>query len=194
MAPVSAPAPTAEERRAQERALGARLRAGDAEAFGALYERHAARLHRILCRLGASREGAEDILQEAWLRLATHARQLPEETDVGAWLYTVARNLLFDAARSDRRRAQRPVRPADPPAPDAEEARQVARAEVERLEAALASLPDPSREILVLVGVEGLSPAEAGALLRLSADATRQRLHRARAQLADALAAGSRRP
>jgi len=194
VAPPSSTAPVADDPRAVDRALGARLRAGEVAAFDALYDRHATRLHRILCRLGASRESAEDILQETWLRLAANARALPDDTDVGAWLYTVARNLLRDGTRNERRRAVLTPPPPAPSPPEAEEARRAARADVQRLEAALASLPEASREILVLVGVEGMSPAEAGALLGLTAETTRQRLHRARAQLAEALDGRSERP
>ena len=55
------------------------------------------------------------------------------------------------------------------------------------LERALASLPDIHREVLLLVGVEGLDVAQAAAVLSIRPDAARQRLARARAALAEAL-------
>jgi RNA polymerase sigma-70 factor (ECF subfamily) len=59
---------------------------------------------------------------------------------------------------------------------------------VERLERALASLPPASREVLLLVGVEGFEQEQAAAMLGITYDALRQRLARARAQLAERLA------
>jgi RNA polymerase sigma-70 factor (ECF subfamily) len=53
-----------------------------------------------------------------------------------------------------------------------------------RLEAATARLPQKDREVLLLVGAEGLAPAEAAAVLGLSADVARKRLQRARERLA----------
>jgi RNA polymerase sigma-70 factor (ECF subfamily) len=57
-----------------------------------------------------------------------------------------------------------------------------------RIEAALASLPATCREVLLLVGVEGLEPADAAAVCGVTPEAFRQRLHRARALLARELA------
>jgi RNA polymerase sigma factor (sigma-70 family) len=72
-------------------------------------------------------------------------------------------------------------------APDAD-ARADAARDVERLERAMASLPASSREVLLLVGVEGFDQEQAAAMLGIKYDALRQRLARARAQLAEKLA------
>src|SRR5262249_49451473 len=80
-----------------------RLRAGDAAAFDAAYERHAARVYRFLLRLCRNREAAEDVLQETWLKLATRAHELAGDTDLRAWLFTVARNAWVSRARHEGR-------------------------------------------------------------------------------------------
>jgi RNA polymerase sigma-70 factor, ECF subfamily len=63
-----------------------------------------------------------------------------------------------------------------------------------RIEAALASVPVSFREVLLLVGVEGLRPTEAAVICGVSPEALRQRLKRARALLAARLAAMGLRP
>jgi RNA polymerase sigma-70 factor (ECF subfamily) len=63
-----------------------------------------------------------------------------------------------------------------------------------RIERVLASLPPASREVLLLVGVAGLDHSDAADVCGITPEAVRQRLHRARAMLADALEAETRPP
>jgi len=171
----------------EEQALVAGLRRGEAAAFDAAYARLRAPLYGFLARLSGRREVAEDLLQETWLRLALHAHRLTPDTDLSAWLFTLARNLY----RSHRRwnvvdttlrqalafataRAHEPRSPFDFAA-----ASQLER----RLERALAALPLRYREPLLLCAVERLTPAQAAQVLGLRPEALRQRLSRARGML-----------
>ena len=131
---------------------------------------------------------AEDLLEETWLRLVTRAPELTDDTRLGPWLFTVARNLF---ASWCRHRAVDESRILDfalswPGAmPRESPFESAARGETERrLEAALARLPARDREVLLLVAGEDLSPAEAAAALGLSPEAARKRLQRARERLA----------
>ena len=83
-----------------ERELVSRLRAGDADAFDAVYAEYNARLFAFLARLSRNRATAEDLLEETWLRLVSHAERLREGSQLGAWLFTVARNLYVSYCRS----------------------------------------------------------------------------------------------
>jgi RNA polymerase sigma-70 factor (ECF subfamily) len=102
-------------------------------------------------------------------------------------LFTVARNLYLSYCRSRLvEEAHRPALmglwPAGGSRPSPFEA--TAASEFERrLEAGLAALPLPYREVLLLVGVEGLRPAEAAEVCGISPEALRQRLSRARVML-----------
>jgi RNA polymerase sigma-70 factor (ECF subfamily) len=168
--------------------LVTRLNRGEPSAFDDAYARFRPGLFSFLVRLSRRRDLAEELLQETWLRLATHAASLDPETDLGAWLFTVARNLyrsfrrwhLIDSARLELFRlglAQR--RPSESPFELA------AASETERrLDLALSSLPTGYREILLLVAVEKLEPAQVATVLGLRPEAARQRLSRARALLA----------
>lgn len=160
-----------------------RLRAGDAGAFDAAYDRYAARLYRFLCRLCRSRDAAEDVLQETWLTLATRAHELAADTDLAAWLFTVAHNGWISRARHEGRLVELPAtdeRAAREPGP---EARTLLASSVRALERALAALRESDREILLLVGVEEIGHSAAAAVLGVSDVVFRQRLHRARARL-----------
>jgi RNA polymerase sigma-70 factor (ECF subfamily) len=169
-----------------ELALVARLRRGDADAFDVVHAAFNARLFGFLARLARSREVAEDLLEETWLRLVEHADRLREDTRLGPWLFTVARNLYISYCRS---RMLEEVHTADsvglwPSIPRSSPFEETAARELERrLEAALATMPLIYREVLLLVAVEGLRPSEAAAVCGISPEAVRQRLSRGRALL-----------
>lgn len=174
---------------ADDECLVERLRAGDAGAFSATYERHSGAIFRFLVRLSGRQDLAEDLFQETWLRVARHARRLRPDTNLRAWLYTVARNLARSHARwavVDAASLEAVARwwylPGGTPHDAA-----VASSSAARLQAALARLPSAGREILLLVAGEGLAVDEAARVLGVSPEAARQRLHRARAQLGRAL-------
>jgi RNA polymerase sigma-70 factor (ECF subfamily) len=170
--------------------LVSRLRSGDVAAFDAVYAEYNARLFSFLARLARSRETAEDLLEETWLRLVSHADRLREDTQLGPWLFTVARNLYASYCRS------RMLEDAHAPgmiglwpsgchsSPFEETAgHELGR----RLEAALAELPLTYREAILLVAVEGLTPSQAAQVCGISGEALRQRLSRGRAMLAERL-------
>jgi RNA polymerase sigma-70 factor (ECF subfamily) len=170
--------------------LIAHLKIGDARAFDAIYARWRPRIFSFLVRQLGDRAIAEDLLQETFLRLVAHRSGLRDDTDIGAWLFTVARHLTVSQRRWRRftmaalgilrRTADRtPVRaPPDPAA---------SRESIGQLETALAALPPDYREVVLLVAVEGLEPARAAAVIGIRPEALRKRLSRARAMLSEAL-------
>lgn len=174
--------------------LVARLRAGDADAFDAVHAAFNTRLFTFLTRLSRRRDVAEDLLEETWLRLVAQAGRLQPDTTLGPWLFTVARNLHVSYCRS---RALEDSHLAAmiglwPSAPGRSPFEETATSEFERrVEAALASLPSTYREVLLLVAVDGLRPADAATVCGIRPEALRQRLSRARAMLAARLDAAS---
>ncbi len=176
-----------------ERRLVARLKAGDAAAFEAVYEAYRPRLFTFLARLSRRRDVAEDLLHETWLRLVASAPRLEDDTSLAAWLFTVARHLF---ASWCRHRALDSTRVADAPAcwptpaPGESPFEAAARNETgRRLERALARLSLNDRELLLMVVVGGLSPAQAARAVGLAPEALRKRLQRARERLAAAMEA-----
>ncbi len=174
-----------------ELTLVRKLREGDAAAFDAVHAEYSAPLFGFLARLSRSRDVAEDLLEETWLRLVSHAGRLRPDTRLGAWLFTVARNLYVSHCRSrlieDSYAATLlalwPFTPAR-----SSPFEETAASELERrLEAAIGAMPASYREVLLLVGVEGWQPAEAAEICGVTPEAMRKRLSRARAMLARAL-------
>ena len=179
--------------RETELQLVARLKAGDAEAFEATYDTFRARLFSFLVRLSRRRDVAEDLLEETWLRLVASASNLADDTRLGAWLFTVARNLFAGWCRHravdfERLSELTPSWPATAPGETPFEAAACTETE-RRLEMALARLPLRDREVLLLVGAEDFTPSEAAALLGLAPEVVRKRLQRARGRLAVEMAA-----
>ena len=177
--------------RESERAMVERLRAGDPDAIDQAHRAFNPRLFNFLARLARNRDVAGDLAEETWLRLVTHAPQLRPDTELGAWLFTVARNLYISYCRS---RSIETEHAADllglwpSGTPHVSPFEETAANQTERrIEAALASLPAMYREVLLLVGVEGLQPHEAAAICGVTPEALRQRLHRARTLLAERL-------
>ena len=174
-----------------ETSLVAGLRRADTAAFDLVYELYRPRLFAFLLRLSRQRTVAEDLLDETWLRLVSHARLLRPDTRLAAWLFTVARNLYWTHRRSSQIREAAAAElltlwPAAEGWPSPFDFAVTGELE-RRVERALATLPPLQREVLLLVAYEGLTPAEAAASCGITPEALRQRLLRARAALSEAL-------
>ena len=171
--------------------LVARLRAGDTGAFDEVYEAYRPRVFAFLLRMTRSRTLAEDLLDETWLRLVRHAARLLPDTRLGPWLFTVARNLYWSQRRDalvEESAVAELLTLWPSPAPwfspfDLAAAGELAR----RVERALSTLSPQYREVVLLVGHEGLTPIDAAVICGISPEALRQRLSRARAALAEKL-------
>lgn len=165
----------------------ARVAAGDGGAFQPLVNGHAVRLRRIAYRMLGDVGEAEDVAQEALLRLwRDAARWRPERAGPAAWLNRVTVNLCLDRLRRTRFvvTEQVPERACDGPSADALiEADQQKAAVV----AAIAQLSDRQRAAIVLTYYEGLSNAMAADALDLNLKAFESLLHRARQTLKAAL-------
>jgi RNA polymerase sigma factor (sigma-70 family) len=181
--------------RESELALVRRVRDGDTAAFDAVYMLFNARLFGFLARLARSRDVAQDLLEETWLRFVRHAGRLEADTRLGPWLFAVARNVHTSYCRSRAMEESRTIESIGlwPTGLMTSPFEQTATNELERrIEAALATLPTAFREVLLLVGVEGLTPAEAAVVCGVSPEALRQRLSRARSLLAQRLEESAR--
>ena len=173
--------------RNSERALVARLRAGEAEAFDHVYETFHPRLFNFLARLSRNRDTAEDLLEETWLRFVDHMPRLRPDTTLAAFLFTIARNLHVSYCRSRLIEDSYSIDmlglwPSGSPRPSPYEST-VANETGSRIEMALSAMPAIYREALLLVAIEGMKPAEAAAVCGVTPEAMRQRISRGRALL-----------
>jgi len=159
------------------------LRRRDPRGFDLAYAAYAGPLFGFLLRLTGRRDLAEDALQHVFLRLAERGPELRLDSDLRAWLYAVARNGALSQLRRTPELADEAALEAlaDPP-PDIE-----ARLLLGDVERALSVLRLEDREVLLLVGVDGLEREAVARLLGLRPDALRQRLARARSRLLNEL-------
>jgi RNA polymerase sigma-70 factor (ECF subfamily) len=182
-APV-APGTAPEEPPALERARLAR--GADEAALAALYAERRGELLAFLVGMTRDPEAAEDLLQEAFVRLVREARagRMPEQPR--AWLYRVAANAAIDRGRRGQALARFLPRLWSRDEPEAPEA-QALRAERDaELHAALGRL-SADRRAALLLAARGFSGAEVAGLLGRSEGATRTLLCRARLELRDLL-------
>jgi RNA polymerase sigma-70 factor, ECF subfamily len=90
--------------------LLAGLRQGERDAFESLFARHWRTVHGILFRLVGSREEAEDLAQEVFMKLYCNPPELLDQPTIAPWLYRVATNLGYNALRKGGREYQRQQR------------------------------------------------------------------------------------
>jgi len=169
-------------------ALMARIARRDASAFTLAVEVHAARLHRIAYRMTGDAGEAEDVAQEAMLRLWAQAGTWrPGKAGIGAWLSRVAINLCLDRLR--RRRFASDQEPPEQVDQSAAADEQIAAAQLrDRALAALARLNERQRAAIVLTYYEEMSNMAAAAALEMNLKAFESLLLRARSAMRAALA------
>jgi RNA polymerase sigma-70 factor, ECF subfamily len=158
---------------------------------------HAEHLYRIALRLTGSRQAAEDLVQETYLRAFRAWRSYRPGTNLAAWLATIMRNANLDELR---RQSRRPVQePLDDdgdyylynrlaaagPQPQDEV---IARLSGNAIVSALGDLPPNFREVVVLVDVGDFSYADAAGILGIPIGTVMSRLYRGRRVLKRALA------
>lgn len=164
-----------------------RLARADPAAFAKVVELHFQPVYRVAWRMLGGREGAEDIAQEAFLRLWQNSRQVREGKALRSWLMRVASNLVVD-----RFRRQGPVNAGELPdtadeAPGPELA--LRRTDVSAaIDGAIADLPERQRLALVLSHYEGCGNPEIALALDVSVEAVESLLARARRTLKASLA------
>ena len=161
-----------------------RYAAGDDAAFAAVYDALASRLHGFLRRHVPDRQRCDDLLQETFLRMHKARGTFVVGAAVLPWAFAIARRLVIDQVRKEGRgprvvddggpAAEGPAIAGDSPDRVAE-ARQLAR----RLADALARLPESQRTAFELLKQDGLTIAEAAAVLGTTEAAVKLRAHRA---------------
>lgn len=161
---------------------------GDAEAARALTLRLTPRVLGYAARLLKDRAEAEDVAQEAMLRLWKVAPEWRQgEAKVTTWLYRVVTNLCTDRLRKSRGAALDEV-PEPEDGKPSQDAVLIQRQRVDALNAALAELPDRQREAVVLRHIEGLANPEIAEILEISVEAVESLTARGKRALAKALA------
>lgn len=178
--------------------LAERIRLGQAEALGELYDRYASTALATALRVVGSREEAEDVVHEAFVAVWRKIDRFDAERGaLRAWLMTVVRNRAIDRVRA--RRPKMDLEDADErsllrtgPNPTWEAA--LARASASEIQVALASLPEEQRQAVELAYFEGYTYREVADLTGVPAGTANGRLRLALAKLREALQGSSGAP
>ena len=128
---------------------------------------------------------ADDLVQEAIVRGLSHLDSFTPGTNLQAWLFTILRNQFYTMARQRRREVEDPDGAmagmlSTPP-------EQHGRLDLDDLRTALGKLPVEQREVLLLIGAEGMSYEEAAAICGTKVGTIKSRMNRARIRLAEVL-------
>jgi len=167
------------------RDLLAACRRGDQRALEELVRQTHRRVYGLAFRLVGDRFEAEDVTQEAYLRMFRGLAGFREEARFETWMHRIVTNAAINQLRRRGRFGELLTDEAlDVPVPDRAEELAVSH---DALERGLAALPSGQRSVLVLKDVYGLSCREIGEELGIEEGAVKVRLHRARKKLKDVL-------
>lgn len=185
---------------AEDAALLARLRDGDADAYERWVRESAPRVLRVVRRLLRNEQDAQDVTQDAFFSAFKHLEGFDGSSRLSTWLHRIAVNAALMRLRAKRRRPEESIEERLPRfdadgehthAPWAWGARgdeALGSAEVRKaVRAAIDELPDLYRDVLLLRDIEELSTEEAAQALGITVAALKTRLHRARLALRERL-------
>lgn len=186
---------------ADDLALVTRAKAGDKQAFRALVVRHQRRVYAVALGIVKDPDHAWDISQEAFVRVHEHLQDFKGDSAFTTWLFRITTHLAIDSVRRERpsqRNEVDDVREADlaeggegilATALGNDPRENLLRRELAgKMEAALATLPEKHRTILVLREVEGLSYEELAERLEIHKGTVMSRLFHARKKMQAELA------
>lgn len=150
------------------------------------------RLRRFAYSLTGSMPDADDLLQNTVERLL--ARDMPEDADLTKWAFRVCRNVWIDECRARKVRREATEQPELSEGQLVDGEHQTAR-EIEwnRVDEAMAKLPEDQRQIISLVAIQGFSYQAVAEILSVRKGTVMSRLARARAALSEALAPATMR-
>ncbi len=195
VAPVEAPAPLPPEDGPDVWDWVRRTQEGDAEAFGQLYDHYVTLVFRYVYNRVGDRATAEDVTSETFVRALRRIDSLSYQgRDVGAWLVTIARNIVLDHVKSSRYRlevATADMRDADR-ATDGPEDAVVAHLTNRELLACVQQLGSEQQECIVLRFIHGLSVSETAEIMGKKDGAIKALQHRAVRRLAGLVPDGLR--
>ena len=178
-------------------AIVSRVRAGDADAFRELVERHSRSLFRLAFRMTGNQQDAEDAVQDSFLRAYRQLSSFDERASFGTWMYRIASNCSLDLVRARKRRNDRSAtedgdRTGDPvaqlPSTDPTPERMALSGEVrQRVAEAMEELSPTERTAFVLRHFEGMRMEAVGRVLECQPGAAKHSVFRAVQKLRRAL-------
>lgn len=174
----------------------ARIARGDEEAFRFLVEKHQRAVIGTVAKMTNHSHESEDIAQQVFLRVWKAAGRYQPTAKFTTFLFTITRNLVFNATRKKSRRKEHSLeeqeddwhRSVEDPGSSSRPDRSLANAELQKVvDQAIADLPEKQRLAVVLRRYEEMPYEEIASVLELSVPAVKSQLFRARTTLREAL-------
>jgi RNA polymerase sigma-70 factor, ECF subfamily len=177
-----APAEQAEEQ--SDADLVARAQGGDTGAFESLVKRHIRAAHAVAFAVLAEKADADDAVQDGFLSALQHLDSCSPAEKFRAWLLTIVRNRAFDLKRRGRVRSVEMLEEGTARTHEPSPLEMAERSELnDRLTAAIGTLTDTQREVLMMHDIEGWKHADIAKLLGLAESTVRVHLLHARRRL-----------
>lgn len=170
----------------EDKALAKKALKGDRQAFELLLSRHYDYMYKIAFKWSQNQSDAQDIVQNACVKLVKALKQYRGDSEFTTWLYQVVLNTAKDYFRSQAKHKdpQRISKPSEYKADDKVLAQQV----LDKIN----DLPEQEKEALVLVSFKGVSHAEAAKICNCAESTISWRVHEARKKLASLMENGGR--
>ncbi|MDP2284370.1 MAG: sigma-70 family RNA polymerase sigma factor [Pseudohongiella sp.] len=162
---------------------------GDQRVYADAVRQHSRAIGFYAFRMLGNKDSAEDIAQETFLRLWTHAdRWRSDKASISTWLHRIAHNLCIDSMRKDRSSQTEEFEDEIPDQARDAELQQEWDERQQRLQAALMMMPERQRSAIVLTHYQGLGNQAVASIMDLSVDALESLLARSRRALRTMLA------
>ena len=161
-------------------------KAGDMNAFEALYRSHVGRVHALCLRMCGDAREAEELTQDAFVRAWEKLESFRGASAFSSWLHRLTVNVVLGSWRAKGRHRERVVSIADVQDASVGEHRPKPRLALD-LESAIAALPAGARTVFVLHDVEGYRHRDVAEMTGLAVGTSKTQLHRARRLLRKAL-------
>jgi RNA polymerase sigma-70 factor, ECF subfamily len=192
----------AEDQNVADLDLVRRIKRGDDQAFREMVERYNARIYSLSYGVLRNSEDAEEATQDSFLTLYRKIGTFDESKRFFSWFYRVALNQAYSRARRRKPAVTVPIEDYMPRFPgdghraspefaawvDGVEDEAIAKDLAERAESFIAELPKAYRDVIWMVDVEEMRPADVAETLDISIPALKSRLHRARLHVRQRLA------
>ncbi|RKR84788.1 RNA polymerase sigma-70 factor (ECF subfamily) [Mucilaginibacter gracilis] len=168
-----------------DNAIMLKVRAGDLDRMGLLFERYNRQLYGFLFHMTYKREASEDMVQMVFYKMLKYRHTFTGDGEFVAWMYSIARNTIIDEAKKNKKHLHdsaedmAEVLPSDMSTDGQLERKQ----EKQELHKAMSKLSTDQREILTMSRFQELKHQEIAQILNITEGAVKVRVHRAMCEL-----------
>ena len=159
---------------------------GDVNCFELIVKKYERMIYNLAFTKTRNKENAQDIAQECFLRAYKMLRSYRTDSAFSTWIYRICQNLIFDFYRKTKKLKTEPeeLNEKDMADTESEPSEQIIRAEkIEKIREIINSLPQDSREIIILRDLNDISYAQISEMLGIEIGTVKSRLNRAREKL-----------